>query len=338
MCCVIYRLYFIVLISFALSCNISPGKKNSEVPRKSEASKSGSSFDNSSESINTNIIPYYSNEPFLYDLDYPDEKYLLPDYLKEISGIVYFKENRILCEQDEKADIYVFDLDKKEIVNKYSFGSDGDYEDIAVIDKTVYMLRSDGQIFEVKNFEKENRKVEKLKTGLSTKNNTEGLAYDKSSNSLLIACKDSPSVKNGDTYKGYKAIYKFDLGNLKLDTEPFILVDLKRNDSYKNVNMFKKYSLMVAGKRRSMEWDSGFKPSGIAIHPIYNEIYLIASVGKILIILDTDGKVLDLQNLNSRIFRQPEGICFSPEGDLYISSEGAGGKGYILKFKLQTRK
>ena len=38
-------------------------------------------------------------------------------------------------------------------MNKYDFGKDGDYEDITIRGQTVYVIRSDGQIFEVKNFD-----------------------------------------------------------------------------------------------------------------------------------------------------------------------------------------
>jgi uncharacterized protein YjiK len=37
--------------------------------------------------------------------------------------------------------------------------------------------------------------------------------------------------------------------------------------------------------------------------------------------------------LNPKIFRQPEGICFSPDGTMYIASEGDGMEGTLLKFK-----
>ena len=60
---------------------------------------------------------------------------------------------------------------------------------------------------------------------------------------------------------------------------------------------------------------------------------MISSVGKLLTIMDREGLILGVQALDPNLFRQPEGICFSPEGDLYISNEGKGGKGYVLKFK-----
>ena len=49
-----------------------------------------------------------------------------------------------------------------------------------------------------------------------------------------------------------------------------------------------------------------------------------------------EGKVQDVKELDPKLFRQPEGICFSPIGDMYISNEGQGGKGYILKFNIHA--
>jgi sugar lactone lactonase YvrE len=39
--------------------------------------------------------------------------------------------------------------------------------------------------------------------------------------------------------------------------------------------------------------------------------------------------------LNRKLFPQPEGICFSPDGKLFISTEGKGQPGKIMLFKPQ---
>jgi len=273
---------------------------------------------------------------FPYDLDNPDERYELPGSLTEISGLAYYKNDRILCVQDEKANIYVYNINKKEIESIYDFGKDGDYEGIALAGQTAYVIRSDGKIFEVENFDSENKKVKEHKTPLSANNDTEGLTYDSFSNSLYIACKGSPSVEKDNHYEGTKAIYQFSLEKMKLDKEPAFQIDLNRLDSYMNDDLLKEFSLRIAKKLQLIESGTNFQPSGLAIHPIHDRIYLLSNIGKMLIILNRQGKVTDLQKLNMKIFRQPEGICFSPTGDLFIASEGDGGKGYILKFKLHA--
>jgi uncharacterized protein YjiK len=336
----ICRLSIFLIASISVSfCNSSTGKKHSQEQDHFSSSEVDSLL-NSASDINKHkvIKPMHSGGSFSYDLHNPDERYLLPKYLREISGLAYYEENKILCIQDEKANIYVLNLDKKEIVNKYDFGTDGDYEDIAVIGKTAFALRSDGQIFAIENFEKENRKVLEYKTRLSGKNNTEGMAYDKYTNSLLIACKGSPAVEKDKPYDGYKAIYKFDLGDMKLVREPEFLFDLNRPGSFKDSVIFNEYSLRIKKTLQLRKGHTSFHPSGLAIHPVNNEIYLISSIGKMLIILDRHGKVAGFHNLSNKIFIQPEGICFSPSGDLFISSEGQGGNGYILKFNPGTDK
>jgi len=278
-----------------------------------------------------------ADENFSYDLEAPDARYKLPSYLEEISGLSYYGKGKIACVQDEKAFIYVLNLEQEKIIKKYDFGSDADYEDIAVVDKTAYILRNNGHIYRIKDFKKKDRKVKKFETPLKGKNDTEGLAYDPLSNALLIACKGSPSIDKDKLYEGYKAIYKFDLEEEKLTRDPLFLIDLERLDSYIDHNVFTKLSVKVAKRLGLIESETSFQPSGLAIHPIYGDIYIISSVGKLLIILNRHGKVQNVQELDPKIFRQPEGICFSPSGDMYISNEGQGGKGYILKFEIHAK-
>ena len=277
-------------------------------------------------------------EIFLYDIDNPDARFKMPSYLEEISGLSYYDKGKIACVQDEKANIYILNLDKEKIIDKYDFGTDADYEDIAVVDKTAYILRNNGHIYRIKDFKKKDRKVKRYNTPLKEKNDTEGIAYDPLSNTLLIACKGSPSIEKENLYEGYKAIYTFDLEEEELKTVPLFLIDLERLDSYTDQNVFNRLSLKVAKRLHLIESETSFEPSGLAIHPKSGEIYIISSVGKLLIILNRSGKVLEVVELDPKLFRQPEGICFSPNGTMYISNEGQGGSGYILKFKIHAGK
>jgi uncharacterized protein YjiK len=276
--------------------------------------------------------------PLAYDVGAPDEKYKLPSSLEEISGLSYYKKDKLACVQDEKGNIYILNLEKGKITKKYDFGDDGDYEDIAVVGKKVYILKNNGNIYRIKDFKKKDPKVKKYNTPLKEKNDCEGMTHDPRTDALLIACKGSPSIDKDQPYEGYKAIYKFDLEEKELEKDPRYLIDLERLDNYKDRSAFAKLSVRIAKRLRLMESETSFEPSGIAIHPGTGEIYIISSVGKLLIILDRGGKVLDVIELDPELFRQPEGICFSPEGDMYISNEGQGKKGYVLKFKPQKRR
>jgi SdiA-regulated protein len=278
------------------------------------------------------------NRLFAYDLKNPDTSFKLPSFLEEISGISYYGKDKIACVEDENANIYILSLKKEKIIQVYDFGNDADYEDIVIVGKTAYILRNNGHIFRVEEFKNKDLKVKIFITPLKEKNNTEGMVFDPLSNSLFISCKGSPSIDEENSYEGYKAVYKFDLESEKLNTRPHFLIDLENIDSYIDHNGFTKLSIKIAKSLRLIESETSFQPSGIAIHPFDDQIYIISSVGKLLIILNRRGEILDVRELDAKLFQQPEGICFSPSGDLFISNEGRGEKGYILKFSYHAIK
>jgi uncharacterized protein YjiK len=268
-----------------------------------------------------------------YDLGAPSSKYILPEGLTEISGISYYSPDKIACIQDEKGFIYLYDVISKKIASTCKFGNSGDYEDIAVIGNTAYVLRSDGVIFEVIDFINSKRSINKISTSLSGRNDTEGLAFDSAMHALWIVCKGAPSINSEDYGDGSKAVYQFDLSVKKVSAIPIFRINLAGFPDQKETKWFKKQSVGLGKALKLLEEDWNFQPSGIAIHPVENDIYIISHIGKLLLVLDRKGKIRSVSQLDPKIFRQPEGICFSPDGDLFISNEGDGGRGNILKFK-----
>ena len=75
-----------------------------------------------------------------------------------------------------------------------------------------------------------------------------------------------------------------------------------------------------------------FKPSGIAVHPASQKVYLLAHAGKAIVVLNPDGSFYGYYPLNPALFRQPEGITFSAVGELFISNEGGGRAPVVHKF------
>ena len=70
-----------------------------------------------------------------------------------------------------------------------------------------------------------------------------------------------------------------------------------------------------------------FFPSAIAVHPFTHDIYILSTKdNKCMARYDYKGKLLSHQFIDKELMPQPEGICFSPEGTLYISTQGRHGK------------
>ena len=291
------------------------------------------SFTTFSQDSDKNKLFEHTNYEFPFQLDKPDKLWELPKSLNEISGLSYIDKHRIACVQDEKGNIYVYNLKTKEIEQKINFGNDGDYEGIEIIENDAWILKSNGTLFKVKDYLKDAEPhVKKYATALSAKNDAEGLTYDLINNKLLIACKGHPFVDD-KAGKEFKTIYSFDLKSKQLDLKPFLLIEMDTIKYYKNYNTMARLGIELLAYFDTSKGDVSFQPSGIAIHPVSGNIFILASVGNLLIVFSREGEMLAMIELKSKYFLKPEGICFNPEGTLYIANEGDKfEKGTILRF------
>jgi uncharacterized protein YjiK len=268
-----------------------------------------------------------------YDLKNPDATCKLPGRLVEISGLGYMKNGKLAIIEDEKGKIYILDTEKCEVESEWKFGNDGDYEAIEVVGDTAWVIRSDGMLYKVTDFASEERTTTRFKTPLSDQNDVEGMGYLAAEHQLLIACKAAPYLGKKQ-YKGKRAVYAYSLAENKLLTTPYLLIDLNLIAAARNDDTYLRISRGIASTF-SDGGDINFQPSALAIHPLTGHLYVIATAGKLLLVFNQEKRLIGLQPLNTRLFKQPEGLCFSPKGDLYISNEGVSGAGNVLLFKQQ---
>jgi DNA-binding beta-propeller fold protein YncE len=259
----------------------------------------------------------------LYNFLVPDKKYFLPDELEEISGIACLDSEKIACIQDEEGKLYVYNLNEKKIESKTKFAKTGDYEDLTIFNNQVYVLKSNGHLYNFSWTTDKEVVATKIETPLSTDNDVEGLCYDIAGERLLLACKGNKGA-DGNKIK-YKAVFAYDLKSKTFNEEPVYKIDEKKLANF------------LAEKQIPVKDKIVFKPSGIAIHPISGNVYMIASEGNLLLVLDKGGNFKDVATLPAKVFKQPEGIGFLPDGTLFISNEGRGGSGNILKFLYLNR-
>jgi hypothetical protein len=263
-----------------------------------------------------------------YDIKNSSKIYKLTSELNEISGIDIIDNNIVLCIEDETGNIYKYDLNKSNIIDKIKFSENGDYEDIAVVGNTVYVLRSDGVLFEIQNYNKVPNVVEHI-LDIDSKNN-EALCYDKKNNILLII----PKIKagKGSEYKDKIVFYAFDLKTKKLKDKPFLVFELKNISDFLGLEYRKHIKKNKKGKiKKNKKILVKFRPSAIAIHSITGYIYLISALDSKMVVLNNN-EIVDIVFLDKNIFIQPEGIDFFDNGDLLISNEYKGKEPNILRF------
>ncbi|HPW98201.1 MAG TPA: hypothetical protein PK218_06555 [Flavobacterium sp.] len=262
-----------------------------------------------------------------YNIQKPNTTFVLPDILHEISGLTDIDQRTIACIQDENGIIFIYDIVLNKIKKQYNFHLDGDYEGITKVGTTMYVLRSDGVLFEFLNYESPNFKLKTYQTGIPAHNN-EGLCYDADSNILLIANKGK-SVK-GKEFKDKRAIYGFDLKTKKLTTSPVYEFD---------INVIKKHvadkKIKVPTKLKKGENPEPFiklMTSAIAIHPMSKKLYVLSAADHLFFVFNRNGSIHHIEPLSTTVFNKAEGITFLENGDMLITNEGQQKKPTFLRF------
>ena len=258
---------------------------------------------------------------FPYDLKNPDLKVKLDKDLTETSALSLSpNEELLLTLNDEEGKLFYIRKKDGKIEKEVDFGKKGDYEGVELVNGLIYIIESKGDIHEIGIEEEEKKSDELYKTFLKTEDDIEGLGYDAEQNQLLLACKSCRK-----RYDDERVIYGFDLATKELKEKPVrrIHKDSMRQFLRQHTNINSMIHKMLA---------KSFAPSAIAIHPITRDWYVLSSVGKMLVVLDTNGSIKYIEKLSPKLVKQPEGLCFDTNGTLYMTSEGDGSKGRMLRY------
>ena len=272
-----------------------------------------------------------------YNLDQPDRSVELAKELEEISGLSMEASGEYFWGvQDEKGKLYKIKLDNGKIEKEIKFHKSGDYEGVEAIGKEIYVVKSTGTLYQVKQPGESGQQTKKFNYFLSRENDVEGLTYDPRYHRLLLACKGLPATgESFDEIRQKKVVYSFDLKSKTLAPDPVYTIHLGKIreylDAHPALRRYEKLKEFFSAGKENLT----FNPSAIAIHPVNDNIYILSSVGKVLLVIDRSGKIVTIEKMDKKIHRQPEGITFSADGTLYIANEGKGGKAKIHQFRMR---
>jgi len=274
--------------------------------------------------------PLSARYVFPYDLREPSLGWVLPMFLEEISALSWDPErNMLVTLEDESGNLFY--LQDGRVVQELEFWKDGDYEGVEVVGKDVFVLKSSGTLYHVRQAGSRQQELEKYNDFLNPDYDVEGLGIDPAGNRLLLACKGMAG--EGDEFKMKKAVYAFRLDRMELEKDPAYLI------SFEDVHQFLETSPSIRKWEKLMEFfqpndtDFTFSPSGLAVTPDGTHIYILSTAGKYVLVLDyASGNILHIEKLSKKMHPQPEGICFDELGNLYISNEGKGGMPTLYRF------
>ena len=240
----------------------------------------------------------------------------LPQALDEISGIAYYpKDTSIFAIIDEDGLLFKVSLNRPDEVKEWRFDKQRDFEDIVFLDSTFYVMVSNGDIDKI-TFENGKIAVAKVDFPNASKkvNEFESMYYSQDNNKMIMICKQCEDDKKStlSSYYFSDSAHQF-VPYETMQTEP----------------VFQR----IGSKKEKI------KPSAAAVNPLTKELYVLCSVNKIIFIENAQGKVKEVIKLDPKIYKQPEGMAFTPDGDLIISNEVyLEGYGTLLLLKNKMKK
>ena len=239
-----------------------------------------------------------------YDLKEPTRSVQLDPRLQEISGLSQMPGNSsLLCGvHDEAGVLYFLRKEDGSVFCEIVFREKGDFEGVELVGKKAYAIKSDGELFEINYKNAKKPKIKSQPTGLTKEQDIEGICYDEKNDQLLFITKQDPKVSSTK-----RVVYA-------------LPDDFDEDDRVKPI--FEIDPVALDSVQQSPKKDSdAFSPSGIAIDPDTDLIYIVSSASKQLGVFDRQGKMVIVASLDKQIFTQPEGITFDEDGNLYISNE-----------------
>ena len=226
-------------------------------------------------------------------------RWILPGDLDEISGITLTSDGRLLAHGDERAQISEIDYRRGVVTKQFVVGRPtirADIEGIAAVHDAVFLLASNGTLYEFREGENGQR-VDYITsdTHLGKECEFEGLAFDAPINSLLLACKNVELKQSRDSMVIYR--WKLQSGSQRLSK---LAVPLKP-------------ILAAIGEKE-------LHPADITVDPKTGHYVIVASIEKAMVEITPAGAVVRAQKLVGQ-HNQPESIAITKDGILIIGDE-----------------
>jgi uncharacterized protein YjiK len=252
----------------------------------------------------------------------PTVEWKLPNRLSEISGLATTPDGRLFAHDDERAIIFEIDIDAGEIVKSFRLGSNGikaDFEGIAIAEESIFLVTSKGVIYQtVEGSADEEVEYATHDTGIGDICEVEGLDYEPSDRTLLLACKTT----RGSRLKDGVAVFRWSVESRELSEPNWIWVSEDEIGRH------------LPQKR--------FHPSGIARHPASGTYLIISAREHALIEIAPSGKIVAAEDLKRGRHPHAEGIAVGMrkggDFDLIISNEGDDRRARLARYRERSRK
>lgn len=242
----------------------------------------------------------------------PLAMWILPPELREISGLALTADARLLAHDDERGIVYVIDPRRGVMLKRFSLGEKGlhaDFEGITVTPTAIYLLASNGNLYQFdEGADGERVRYTLHNTRLGRECEFEGVAFEPVSARLLMPCKNVGEKSLRDKL----VIYRWHLQKTESPRLSMLTIPLAQ----------------VIG---SNGWKS-LHPSDVTVDPATGNYVLIAAQEKAFVEITPAGEVVRSGPLPGGA-RQPEGVAITADSILIVSDEGTKGAATLTLYR-----
>jgi uncharacterized protein YjiK len=241
----------------------------------------------------------------------PRARWLLPPDLREISGLAFTDDGRLLVHDDGRARIVELDYRTGRVVKAFELGRPvrrGDFEGIAIAGPRIFLVTSDGVLYETREGkDRDAVPYRRTPTGAGRLCEVEGLAWEPASLALLFLCK-TPRVR-GLRHSITMLRWSVDGQRWLVPDRITIPMDKKFRDTY----------------------GAEFRGSDLARDPVTGRYLAIAGLNRMAVELTADGRIVGAGFLGKH-HPQAEGVAVARDGTILVSDEGVRGPAHLAVY------
>ncbi|MCC6540718.1 MAG: SdiA-regulated domain-containing protein [Flavobacteriales bacterium] len=266
-----------------------------------------------------------------YDMKRPTQVFELPSFLVEVSALTDVDDTTLACVHDESASVYFLSVRTGEVIDSVAFAGPADMEGLTRVRDIFFALRSDGLVYRLGDRLSRLQVLDTFRVAVPNRN-IEGLGFDEHTGMILVSPKDH--MKGSKEGKDERLIYAIDPDATSKAPRTILKVSLGRLEQQAAVKGIDVPQQKKKGKERSA---LKLRYSSVAVHPGSHHYYLLSATDRTLLVLDRQGDLVDLIQLDGKLLPKAEGITFTSNGDMWLSSEGKGRGPVLVRYAQNDR-
>jgi uncharacterized protein YjiK len=229
-------------------------------------------------------------------------RWLLPPSLNEVSGLVISSDGKLLAHSDETGIIAEIDYRSGVLIKEFVVGGRSaaiDFEGITLVNDALYMIASDGNLYEFREGDPGDRVSFVLhETGLTEQCEFEGVAYDPKIESLLMLCKN---IRNEEL------------------RDSLVIFLRKFSGTSSGAATVSRLTVPVSAIAPRVEAEK-FNPSDITVDPVSGNYVIVAAQERALVEITPRGEVVFVRRIPD-VHEQAEGVAVTKDGIIIIGDE-----------------